>query len=95
MTKKEKQTLIGCSCKLCVLSRRFDAICKKLSEEDASFLTEFYERYLNESEDLDWIRSGLGGQYFSRNDLKKAFGLTDDQLNDLAKKNRETCNEQI
>jgi hypothetical protein len=61
----------------------------KLSEEDASFLTEFYEQYINESESLDWIESGLGSQYFKFEDLKAAFGLTDKQLGDLAEWNRE------
>ena len=85
MDKTEK-----CTCLHCKRSEHIRDICKKLSEEDSKFIMDIYDEFCSANEDLDFIRSGISGQYFSRNDLKDFLEITDDELYSLVKHNRKS-----
>lgn len=49
---------------------------------------DIFDEFAECQEELNWIQSNCSASYFSREVLKKALGLTDAQLNSLAKNSR-------
>lgn len=55
--------MADCECEVCLLLRRMHAIQDKLSAEDAQFLGNFLDNWVNDQMDLEWYKAVADGSF--------------------------------